>query len=162
MRKNIQIVNVRSASDMNRAVLDNIGEATIAVLCAAVADFWPNVYVEYQIKKGKEDNLTLLLKRTSDILAGIGARQHKPYLVGFAAESEELNLNAVQKLQKKHCDMLCANDITRPGAGFAGDTNQLTLYFKDGKCKTLDMMPKTILANRVFDEIIRCLDTQNS
>jgi len=151
----IRPLAVRSAQEMYEATLAEIGQTQIAVLCAAVADFTPNIYTEEKIKKQGEEGMRLLLRRTPDILATIGRQEKRPFLVGFAAESNDLELNARHKLQGKHCDILCANDIREPGCGFAVETNQITMFFPNGEKEELPLLSKDKTAERICAKIIQ-------
>ena len=148
---------VRSAQQMHDVVRDHWQEAQVAVLCAAVADFRPDHYVPQKIKKIEGEGMVLALERTPDILAELGALPLHPFLVGFAAESDDVEINALNKLRKKHCDLLCANDIRKPGSGFAGDTNQITIYAPDGMVKALPMLSKQAAAQCLLEEIAKRL-----
>ena len=143
-------VPVRSAEQMCAAVLQHVSDADIAILCAAVADFAPDSYSEEKIKKGKSQSFTLRMHRTPDILATVGALPHKPFLVGFAAESNDIRENALDKLVRKNCDMLCANDILAPGCGFATDTNSLLVFTRDGSCTEIPLASKTDVADAML------------
>ncbi len=146
---------VRSAQQMHQAVMEHWQEANVAILAAAVADFQPLHYENTKIKKSDDKNLGLVLplKRTPDILATLGSLPKRPYLVGFAAESDDVEFNAAVKLRKKHCDLICANDIRKPGCGFAVDTNQVTLLSPDAPPMTLPLWEKTRLAHEILSEI---------
>jgi phosphoribosylglycinamide formyltransferase-1 len=150
----IEPVAVRSAQDMYEAVMTRIPNAHIAILCAAVADFTPVMKAERKIKKETDDLTCLQLKRTPDILAAIGSLPEKPFLVGFAAETDSLEKNAQDKLQRKQCDLICANDITQPGSGFDQDTNRVIIYRKDGGQLPLPLLTKSETADRILDEIV--------
>lgn len=150
----IRAFPARSAQAMYELTMEQLSGADIAVLCAAVADFTPNLYVPEKIKKQGAEELTLLLRRTPDILAGIGKLEKRPFLVGFAAESNDLELNARHKLQSKHCDIICANDIREPGCGFAVPTNRITMYFDDGTHLELPLLSKDETAERIFDQVV--------
>lgn len=146
-------IPVRSAFDMCDAVLENIGACQIAILCAAVADFAPVAYSEEKIKKGKSQLFNLQMKRTPDILATVGALESKPFLVGFAAESNDVSQNAQDKLVRKNCDMLCANDITAPGCGFATSTNSLSVFMRNGESRIIPLAAKEQVADSLLDLI---------
>ncbi|MFA6931830.1 MAG: bifunctional phosphopantothenoylcysteine decarboxylase/phosphopantothenate--cysteine ligase CoaBC, partial [Lentisphaeria bacterium] len=148
-------IPVRSAQEMYERTLEKLPGVEIAMFCAAVADFTPNQYVPEKIKKQNDQEMTLLLRRTPDILASIGKLAERPFLVGFAAESNDLELNARHKLQSKQCDILCANDIREPGCGFAVNTNRITMYFKDGSQQELPLLSKDETANRIFDQVVK-------
>ena len=147
----IECIPVRSAKNMGDAVLENIGRADCAILCAAVADFSPCNYSEEKIKKGSSETMMLRMKRNIDILATLGSMAKHPFLVGFAAESNDLLKNANDKLRRKNCDMLCANDITAPGCGFASETNSLHVFLRDGTCRNIPLASKEEVASQVLD-----------
>ena len=149
----IECIPVRSAKNMGDAVLENIGRADCAILCAAVADFSPCDYSEDKIKKGSRETLSLRMKRNMDILATVGALPKRPFLVGFAAESTDVLKNASEKLRRKNCDMLCANDISAAGCGFASETNRLHVFLKDGSCREIPLASKNEVALRLLDMI---------
>lgn len=155
--ENIECISVRSAKNMGDAVLENIARADIAILCAAVADFSPCDYSEEKIKKGHNETLTLRMKRNIDILATVGALEKRPFLVGFAAESTDVLKNANEKMVRKNCDMLCANDITAPGCGFAADTNKLHVFVRNSGDVEIPLSSKNSVANAVLDIISRNL-----
>ena len=151
----LEDIPVRSAQQMHDAVRDSWSQAQVAILCAAVADFRPDHYVPQKIKKIEGEGMVLSLERTPDILAELGAMPNHPFLVGFAAETDDVEINALNKLRKKHCDMLCANDIRKPGSGFAVDTNQITIYASDGMVRALPMLSKQAAAYCILDEVAR-------
>ena len=145
---------VRNAQSMYDAVMAKIDGADMAILCAAVADFTPIEYSTVKIKKqGSSDGVfSLKMKRTPDILDSIGHKAGRhPFLVGFAAESDHVQAYAQAKLEAKNCDMLCANDVTKPGSGFAVGTNQVTVFKRDGSVTELPQMSKEDVARRVLD-----------
>ena len=145
---------VRSAQSMYDAVMARVAYMDLAILCAAVADFTPINYSNVKIKKQKSADgvFSLEMKRTPDILDSIGhASGRRPFLVGFAAESDHVQAYAQAKLESKNCDMLCANDVTKPGSGFAVGTNQVTVFKRDGSVVELPQMWKEDVARRVLD-----------
>jgi len=148
-------VDVRSAEEMYAAVLAHFPNCSIAVFAAAVADYRPAISALQKIKRGKEP-LTLELQPTIDILAMV-AREKKAgrLVVGFAAETENVAQNARKKLESKNADLIVANDVTTDGAGFDVDTNIITMFFADGRDVTLPNLPKTEVAQRILDEILR-------
>ena len=154
---NLTAIAVRSASQMHQAVMENWQEQDLAILAAAVADFQPLHCAETKIKKGESQELSLPLKRTPDILATLGALPRRPFLVGFAAESDDVEANAQLKLRKKHCDLLCANDVRKPGCGFAVDTNQVTILAPDAPPLHLPLKSKEEVAHSILSEILRRL-----
>ena len=150
-------VPVRSTEEMRRAVLERAGDAHIAVLAAAVADYRPAAVQEKKIKRG-EASFTLELEPTPDILAELGRVRSQDdsrrVLVGFAAETDRVAENARQKLARKGADMIVANDVTQEGAGFDADTNIVTLYTRDGREIPLPKMIKLDVANLILDQVL--------
>ncbi len=147
---NIIPVPVRSASQMHEAVMAKVMAQDVAILCAAVADYTPVTYSDVKIKKGHEATFGLLLKRTPDILASVGKLPNRPFLVGFAAESDHVEANAQGKLTGKNCDMICANDVTEAGSGFAVGTNRVTVFMRDGGIERLLQMSKDDVARKIL------------
>ncbi len=152
---NIEAISVRSAQEMLEAVLATVPKSNVAILCAAVADFAPVQYSEEKIKKGKSQFFTLQMRRTPDILATVGALPNKPFLVGFAAESNDVAANATDKLVRKNCDMLCANDITAPGCGFATATNRLLVFQRNGSCTEIPLATKEHVADNLLTLVLK-------
>jgi phosphopantothenoylcysteine decarboxylase/phosphopantothenate--cysteine ligase len=150
----VELERVRSTQEMVEAVLRHLAESTAVIMAAAVSDYQP---VEVQAAKIKKHNghLRLELKPTRDILSEISA-QRKPgqLVVGFAAETENLVEYATQKLRSKKLDLIVANDVTQPGAGFEVNTNIVTLILADGRVRPLDRMSKTEAAERVLDAML--------
>jgi phosphopantothenoylcysteine decarboxylase/phosphopantothenate--cysteine ligase len=155
---NVRVVAVTSAADMAKAVLDRLNDCDIVIKSAAVADYRPVSAAVHKIKKTQSEQ-TLTLERTQDILKTIGQRKSSQVLVGFAAETQDLDRYAVEKLNTKNLDILVGNLIGTAGAGFETDTNQVNLYFKDGSIECLEKMPKSDLAHVILDRVVK-LNTQ--
>jgi phosphopantothenoylcysteine decarboxylase / phosphopantothenate---cysteine ligase len=119
-----------------------------------VADYRPAQRAGSKIKKGTAGALTLLLEKNPDILAELGAKKGGQVLVGFAAETADLVEHARRKLQEKQLDLIVANDVTMPGAGFEVDTNIVRLLYADGRSEELPQMSKEELAHRLLDRIL--------
>ena len=147
-------IPVRSARQMHAAVMASSAAQTVAILCAAVADYMPAHCEERKIKKGDGAGRVLELVRTPDILAALGALPKRPFLVGFAAETHDLHAHAADKLRRKNCDLLCANDVAEPGSGFGVATNRITLFARDGSVTPLPLLAKTAAAERVLDRVV--------
>lgn len=145
---------VRTADEMAGAVFAGLEQASIVVMAAAVADFRA---ARTEVRKIKRNGAarTLELAPTEDILAGIARRRRSnQFVVGFAAETDNLIENARAKVRLKNLDLLVANDVTEPGAGFDVDTNVVTLVFPDGRTLPLDRMSKLEVAGRILDEVV--------
>jgi phosphopantothenoylcysteine decarboxylase/phosphopantothenate--cysteine ligase len=148
------LIRVRSAREMHAAVLAHADGVDAVVMAAAVADYTPAAGAADQ-KIQKHGPMTLPLERTPDILAELGARRAKgltPVLVGFAAETGDPVARAQAKLRSKHVDMIVANDVTAPGAGFEVDTNQVTIITESG-AEPLPLMSKSDVAAAVLDRV---------
>jgi len=148
-----QRIDVRSAAQMHDAVLAQL-PADIYIGAAAVADFTPRTVAAGKIKKRDgEDGLVLELVRTRDILAEVAGHASRPRLVvGFAAETGEVETNARAKLAKKKVDLVAANRVGVEGSGFESDDNALVVYWNDGE-RALGPAPKTELAEQLLDLI---------
>ncbi|ECL7895189.1 TPA: bifunctional phosphopantothenoylcysteine decarboxylase/phosphopantothenate--cysteine ligase CoaBC [Listeria innocua] len=148
----VEAVYVESADEMYQAVLECKAEQHIFVMTAAVADYTPANVSEQKIKKQPGD-FTIEMKRTKDILLEIGQNKTADQVViGFAAETENLETNALKKLTSKNADMIVANNISEAGAGFSGDTNIVTLYRKDGSNEALPLLDKKEVAEHIIEE----------
>lgn len=153
-------IPVVSAEDMRIKVMDHIEQADVVIMAAAVADFRPAVSRTQKIKK--ESKLQeLKLETTTDILKALGdykkSKKTAVLLVGFAAESEHLLENASRKLESKNLDLIVANDISRSDAGFAVDTNEATMLFRDGKQLKIPKQDKEGVSQKIIDTIINLL-----
>jgi phosphopantothenoylcysteine decarboxylase/phosphopantothenate--cysteine ligase len=151
----IRLIRAISAEEMFNAVMNEISNATVYIGAAAIADYRPASRAENKIKK-TEDELTIVLEKTKDILGEVGKTKHDGLLViGFAAETNDVVAYAKSKLEKKNLDAIVANDITKSGAGFNADTNIITIITHDKEPTALPMMTKSEAAHRVLDEIVR-------
>ena len=149
----VKRINVESAAQMRDAVLEAFPATDIVIKAAAVADYRPDVVAGQKIKKAS-DSLTLVLTKNPDILAELGQLKQSQFLVGFAAETQELVAHATGKLRKKNLDMLVANDVTLSGAGFEADTNIIKILTPDGAIEELPQMSKQDLGRVILDRII--------
>ncbi|QJC52378.1 bifunctional phosphopantothenoylcysteine decarboxylase/phosphopantothenate--cysteine ligase CoaBC [Paenibacillus albicereus] len=146
----VELVRVESAEQMLEAVLSRYAEADIVVKAAAVADYRPVERHASKLKKSAA-TLTLELEKTTDILAELGRRKSGQFLVGFAAETERLAEHAMDKLRRKNCDLIVANDVTMEGAGFGGDTNAVQVFDAAGPALSLPVLGKRETAERVLE-----------
>lgn len=148
----VQVVPVVSAADMAQAVKDVAAEQDIIIKAAAVADYRPLVTADEKLKK-KDEELSVELERTEDILAWLGAhRRAGQVLCGFSMETEHLLENSLAKLEKKKIDMIVANNLKQEGAGFGTDTNVVTLLTKD-RTEELPLLSKEEVADRLLDRL---------
>jgi phosphopantothenoylcysteine decarboxylase / phosphopantothenate---cysteine ligase len=144
---------VHTAREMRQAVLAHYPQATMVISAAAVADYRPAQIAPQKLKKG-EGNFAIGLTRNPDILAELGQQKGQRLLVGFATETEEVLQNAARKLRSKNLDMIVANDVTQEGAGFAHDTNIVTLIDRNERSETLPLMSKDEVAHMVYDRLL--------
>ena len=153
--KGIKTFLIESAEEMKKEVFKYFSEADIIISAAAVADFRPKKVFSGKIKKEEAEKLVIELERTSDILYELGKRKKNKILVGFAAETENLVGNALKKLEEKELDLIVANDISAKGTGFGSDDNKATLINSKGVVQELTLMPKSDLAEKILDEILK-------
>ncbi|MGB3259381.1 bifunctional phosphopantothenoylcysteine decarboxylase/phosphopantothenate--cysteine ligase CoaBC [Paenisporosarcina sp.] len=149
----VTIEHVESAEDMLQAVLHHFDDADIVVKTAAVADYRPK-YVHEQKMKKQAGDATLELERTTDILMTLGQKKTHQLLIGFAAETNDVEMYAKGKLAKKNADYIVANDVTREDSGFGTDTNTVVLIGKDNFEHHFDNMSKKQLATKLFETIL--------
>jgi phosphopantothenoylcysteine decarboxylase/phosphopantothenate--cysteine ligase len=158
-----QVIRVRRATEMHAAVMEQADGADVVIMAAAVADYTPAEVVNEKIAKAG-DTLTLILKRTPDILGDLGTRRlasgRGPLLVGFAAETHDLVPRASEKLRRKHADLIVANDVSRSDAGFDVTTNAVTLIGADG-AETVPVQSKDRIAAIILDRVERLLEHQS-
>lgn len=149
----VEVIRVETAAEMHDAVMGMREQATIIVKAAAVADFRPARRETLKIKKNQA-SLSLELAANADILAGLGRiRQEGQVLVGFAAESGNLEEEGRRKLLEKNLDLVVVNDITRPDAGFDVETNQVLLVDREG-CRSLPLLSKELTADAIWDHVL--------
>jgi len=152
-------ISVRTALEMHDAVLRLFPEMNVVVKAAAVADYRPLVEAVQKIKK-TGTSLTLELVPNPDILAELGQKKTSQLLIGFAAETENLMANAQHKMKQKNVNLLVANDITKPGAGFGSPTNIVSFLFPDGRKIDLPQMSKLEVARHLTREIAKLLGVE--
>jgi phosphopantothenoylcysteine decarboxylase/phosphopantothenate--cysteine ligase len=154
--KDIKVVSVRTAEEMRRAVLDHFDECSVVIKAAAVSDYRPKISSQRKLKKS-ETPTSLELERTVDILKEVGKRKGDRILIGFAAETENLISNAKEKLKEKNLDLIVVNDVSKAGAGFGVDTNQVKILFPSGEVKDLPLMSKEEVSEIILNEIAHLL-----
>ena len=148
----VDVVQVRSAEEMARAVGDRVGPATIVAMAAAVSDYRPAERAPSKLKKTSGEG-TLVLTRTPDILATLGKSKGRRFVIGFAAETDRVLENARAKRAAKNADLLVANDVSRADSGFASEHNAAVLI--DAEAETeLPLMSKRALADRIWDRVL--------
>ncbi|ELY4575314.1 bifunctional phosphopantothenoylcysteine decarboxylase/phosphopantothenate--cysteine ligase CoaBC [Cronobacter turicensis] len=156
----VERIDVGSALEMEAAVQQRAQQQQIFIGCAAVADYRAETISSEKIKK-QGDELTLKMVKNPDIVAGVAAlSQNRPYVVGFAAETNNVEEYARQKRLRKNLDLICANDVSQVGHGFNSDTNALHLFWQEGE-KVLPLERKALLGQRLLDEIVTRYDEKN-
>lgn len=145
----IDAEHVQSAEEMYQAVLKHFPDSDLIIKAAAVADYRPAVAASSKIKK-KGDTMTLELVKTVDILETLGKSKTHQFLIGFAAETHDVEAYAKDKLRRKHCDLIVANDVTAEGAGFRSDTNIVQVFDADGLVEKMPVMTKNEVARRLL------------
>jgi len=153
--KGITVVSIETAEEMKKEVFKYFSESDIIISAAAVADFRLKEVFAGKIKKEKNANPLIELEKTSDILFELGKKKGKKILVGFAAETENLAVNALKKLKEKRLDLIVANDISTKETGFASDKNRASLIDGSGIVQELPIMPKIDMAGKILDEILK-------
>ncbi|HUS67955.1 MAG TPA: bifunctional phosphopantothenoylcysteine decarboxylase/phosphopantothenate--cysteine ligase CoaBC [Kofleriaceae bacterium] len=148
-------VDVESAREMREAVLARVDGQSLVVMTAAVADYRPKTVAKKKLKKEKLGAAPSIdLEANPDILAELPGRTYRfrpPIIVGFAAETDDVEKRAVDKRRKKGCDLLVANDVTEPGSGFGTDTNRVLLVAADGAVERLPLLDKDAVADQILD-----------
>ncbi len=151
---NVKVINVTTTQQMLEACLEAYPDVDIVVKAAAVADYRPRDVADQKIKKKNDDAMVVVMEKNPDILKTLGQKKEHQVLIGFAAETQNLIENATEKVNKKNLDMIVANDVSAAGAGFNADTNIVKFLYADGRLTSLDIMPKTEVANRILDEAL--------
>lgn len=156
------MVPVTSALDMREAVMQNLPESDFVIKAAAVGDYRPAELKTDKIKK-HDDDMSVALVRNPDILAEIGRNRREDQVIcGFSMETRDLLENSAKKLQNKNCDVIVANNLKVKGAGFAGDTNVVTLLYRDGTTEPLALMGKDSVADILLDRLLTLYRTKHT
>ncbi|HAS6234590.1 TPA: bifunctional phosphopantothenoylcysteine decarboxylase/phosphopantothenate--cysteine ligase CoaBC [Vibrio vulnificus] len=151
---NVNRINVDSAQEMYDAVMAQASDHDIFISCAAVADYRPATIAEQKLKKTDDsDEMTITMVKNPDIVASVSAMtENRPFTVGFAAETNDVEVYARRKLEKKKLDLLCANDVSVEGQGFNSSDNAITLYWSQGE-KALPLNSKAALSTEILKQI---------
>lgn len=159
---NVERIDIESAEQMHNAVMSNASSHSLFIACAAVADFRPTQIATHKMKKTADnDGMTITMVKNPDIVASVAAMTEKrPFTVGFAAETQDVEKYARGKLERKNLDMICANDVSIQGQGFNSDNNALHLYWKGGD-KALPLTAKSELGKAIMLEIVERLETRD-
>lgn len=153
----IEITQIDTTQEMHDTVIDMFDETDIAIMAAAPVDFRPEEYTPHKIKKHK-DTLSLTLEKNPDTAQKLGEIKENQLTICFAAETNDVLENAKEKLDRKNCDLIVANDILAEGAGFESDTNIVTLIDKTGNCEQLPRLSKREVANAILDRVVKLLE----
>ncbi|HFQ5218684.1 TPA: bifunctional phosphopantothenoylcysteine decarboxylase/phosphopantothenate--cysteine ligase CoaBC [Vibrio vulnificus] len=151
---NVNRINVDSAQEMYDAVMAQASDHDIFISCAAVADYRPATIAEQKLKKTDDsDEMTITMVKNPDIVASVSSMtENRPFTVGFAAETNDVEVYARRKLEKKKLDLLCANDVSVEGQGFNSSDNAITLYWSQGE-KALPLNSKAALSMEILKQI---------
>ena len=149
-----EVIQVHTAAEMRDAVFANLEPATVVIKCAAVADFRPSVESKQKIKKTSA-RISLELEPTPDILAELGRKRGDRLLIGFAAETENLQDEARRKLETKNCDMVVGNLVGKSDTGFESDTNEAVLALRTGELIPLARASKREIADQILGQILK-------
>jgi phosphopantothenoylcysteine decarboxylase/phosphopantothenate--cysteine ligase len=148
-----KFIPVETAREMQKAVLENFSWADVIIKAAAVADYRPKNYSTEKIKK-RDGEMNLELVKNPDILQELGEKKTTQVLIGFAAETEDLEENAAKKLNNKKLDFIVVNDVTQEGAGFGSDTNIVKIIHRDGRVEAFPRMSKKDVADIILDRAL--------
>ncbi|MCJ1656543.1 bifunctional phosphopantothenoylcysteine decarboxylase/phosphopantothenate--cysteine ligase CoaBC [Staphylococcus sp. NRL 16/872] len=146
----IQVIHIESAEEMFQAVTQRYAEQDIVVKAAAVSDYTPTQVLDQKMKK-QEGDLSVTFKRTKDILKYLGEHKTHQYLVGFAAETQNVEKYAQDKLKRKNADVIISNNVGDQSIGFKSDDNELTMHFKNGEMHSIKKGKKVQLAQQILD-----------
>jgi phosphopantothenoylcysteine decarboxylase/phosphopantothenate--cysteine ligase len=149
----VELIAIESANDMLNAVMNKLPHMDIIIKAAAVADYRPEEVSKQKLKKS-EERITVSFVKNIDILQTIGEQKTHQFVVGFAAETEALEEQAMSKLQRKNCDLIVANDVTQAGAGFGSDTNIIRIYDQGGLVEALPLMDKKAAAKQLLALVV--------
>ncbi|HMC60906.1 MAG TPA: bifunctional phosphopantothenoylcysteine decarboxylase/phosphopantothenate--cysteine ligase CoaBC, partial [Candidatus Solibacter sp.] len=149
----VELVSVRTAVEMREKVMANLADAGIVIKAAAVADFHLSKVPDQKVKKTAA-RISLELDPTPDILAELGRKKEDRLLIGFAAETQNLQQEARRKLESKNCDMVVGNLVGGADVGFESDENEVLLVLRTGENISLPRAPKRAIADRIFDQVL--------
>lgn len=155
----VEPIYVQSSEEMGSAVLDIFHKVDMVIMAAAVSDYRPKTQATVKIKKTNED-LTLVLEKTTDILAELGKRKTGQFLIGFAAETHEVERYAFDKLKRKNADMIVANDVSKEYAGFNKDTNEVIIYQLDKEPIQISVRSKDLIAEEILYAAIESMQDE--
>ena len=145
---NVGLIPITTSDELFDAVHDHVRTCDVLVMVAAVSDYKPAKFSPHKLEK-QRDAFTLELTPTRDILASLPADDRSYLVIGFAAQTHELEQNALRKLRAKNCDAIVANDVSRIDSGMESDHNEVTVFFRDGGRETISRAPKIIVAREL-------------
>ena len=148
----VDVVPIKSSDELFDAVHKYIRYCDVLVMCAAVSDYKPANFSTQKLEKHREA-FTLELIATRDILASLPTQDRGYLVIGFAAQTHDLEQNALRKLRVKNCDAIVANDVSRSDSGMESDNNEVVIFFRDGECKTISRAPKIAIARELMQII---------
>ena len=153
-KKGIKRICITSAQDLYSEMINHFDESDIVIMAAAVADYTPKIISDSKMKK-KEGELVIELKRTQDILVGLSEKKKSQFMVGFALETNNELENAIKKRKKKSLDLIVLNSLNDKGAGFAHNTNKITIIGKDNNITKFELKSKQEVAKDILNQIIK-------
>jgi len=156
----VNLVKVRSARDMQHTVAENFPELDVLLMAAAVSDYRPTQVEMKKIKRGVQEEMQFHLTQNPDILKQVGLSKTRQIVVGFAAETHDLEAEARRKLREKNLDLIVANDVNQPDSGFQVDTNEVTVIASTGEPLVLPLLSKEEVADRILDQVVALLENR--
>ncbi len=145
----VDVVAINTSDELFDAVHKHVRYCDVLVMCAAVSDYKPANFSPQKLEKHR-DAFTLELIATRDILASLPAEDRDYLVIGFAAQTHNLEQNALRKLRAKNCDAIVANDVSRTDSGMESDNNEVTIFFRDGSRRTIKRAPKITIARELM------------
>ncbi len=152
--ENARLVSITTSDELHDAVHAETRDCDMLVMCAAVSDYKPSTTAAQKLEK-QTSEFSLSLIPTRDILASLPHENRKFKVVGFAAETHDLEASARRKLRAKDCDVMVANDISGTDSGMESDYNAVTIFFRSGESKTISRAPKKMIAREIMKIILR-------
>lgn len=152
-----QIISITTSDELYRAVHRAVPQCDVLVMCAAVSDYKPAMVEPRKMKK-RNTPFALELIPTRDILASLSKENRSYLVVGFAAETHDLEANAQKKLQEKNCDLIVANDVSRTDSGMESDENAVTIFLRNGEARKISRTSKRIIARELVKIISKMLE----
>lgn len=143
-----EFVAIQTSDELFDAVHQHVRDCDVLVMCAAVADYKPAAMSAQKMEK-RTGAFALQLSATRDILASLPPQDRRYLVVGFAAQTHDLEANARRKLHAKHCDMIVANDVSQSDSGMESDKNEVMIFFRSGESKTISRAPKKNIAREL-------------